>query len=371
MNKKKILIIGSIPPPYHGVTLYNSELIKSKISSYFNIYHFDISDKRGLDNIGNLDLTNITLGLKNFYGLFKVIIRLKPDLVYLPIAQNIAYLRDGIFIMIINFFCEAKIVIHLHGSYFKCYYNESNWFIKKFIDFTLRKVDTAIVLGNSLKNILDKWVNNIEVVPNGVFFNSNIKRKYYKNNKEIIVSYLGNLLESKGVFTLVKASKIVLKKYNNVKFRFAGSWWSQEKEFKSVVFEFIRENQIINSIQFIGTVLNGEKEKFLIETDIFIFPSINEGQPFVILEAMAAGCPVISTENIGAIPETVIDGETGILVEKKNPKAIADAIIYLIEHPDERIKMGLAGRKRFKANYTFDKSVDNLIKVFNNILADN
>lgn len=368
MIKKKVLIIGSIPPPYHGVTFYNLELLKSKISNYFKIYHFDISDKRGLDNIGNLDLINITLSFKNIFKLTKVIVKVKPDLVYIPISQNIAYLRDGLFIIIAKLFCKSKIVVHLHGSYFGKYYNKSNLIIKKFIDCTLKKVDLAIVLGNSLKSVLKKWINKIEVIPNGINFFPNLVERSTRGKEELILSYLGNLTKEKGIIELVKGIKIVLEKYENIKIKIAGPWRYKEKDTKKTVLEYINKNFIGDKIEFIGFLPSDQKEKFLLETDIFIFPSSNEGQPFVILEAMAAGNPVISIKNIGAINDTVINGKTGILINKQDPIRIAEAIIYLIKNPKKRLQMGKLGYERFKRKYTLDENINNIINVFNKII---
>jgi glycosyltransferase involved in cell wall biosynthesis len=111
--------------------------------------------------------------------------------------------------------------------------------------------------------------------------------------------------------------------------------------------------------------LGEQKELYLLDTDIFVLPSWSEGFPLVILEAMAAGCPVISTR-VGAIPEVVLDGVTGILVEKQNPQQLAQAMITLIENPDLRRQMGQAGRKRFEEHFTFDRCIDRMIAVFNN-----
>ncbi len=147
---------------------------------------------------------------------------------YLPIAQNIAYLRDGIFIIITKFFSKSKVVVHLHGSYFKKYYDKSNLIIKKFIDFTLRKVDGAIVLSDSLRNVLTNWIKEIEVVPNGINFFPNIKVR--KSKKEIVLSYLGNLTRDKGIIELVKTSKMVLEKYDNIKLKIAEPWREKEKK---------------------------------------------------------------------------------------------------------------------------------------------
>jgi len=363
---KKILLIGALPPPIHGVTIYNKILLNSKISNFFSINHLDISDHRNLDNLGKIDIINVFLSFRNFFSLLKSLLKHKPDLVYFPISQNMAFLRDGIFIIIIKIFSKSKIIVHLHGSYFKDYYNKSNFIFKKFIDYTLPKVDSAIVYSYSLKHVISKWINNIEYVPIGTTFKPDISNR---DNREIIAGYIGNLTRSKGIEDLVKAANIVLKKYKNIKFKIAGSWWKQEERIKNEILNFINENRIDSNIELLGFISEDNKEKFLMSTDIFVFPSWNEGQPLVILEAMAAGCPVIAIKDIGAISETVIDGETGILVEKQNPEEIAKAIIYLIENPDMRAKMGLAARKRFEENYTIDKNIDNTIKVFNKVLS--
>jgi glycosyltransferase involved in cell wall biosynthesis len=90
--------------------------------------------------------------------------------------------------------------------------------------------------------------------------------------------------------------------------------------------------------------------------------------PLVILEAMAAGKAVISTQDVGAIPEVVRHGETGLLVEKQNPKALASAILRLIEDPAFRKRLGRAARQRFEERYTIDKSIYCLTQVFEKAL---
>jgi len=365
---KKILIISTLPPPFHGVTFYNEMLLSSKISNFFSIHHLDISDKRSLDNLGKIDIINVSLGFKNFFSLIKLLFKIKPDLVYLPISQNIAYLRDGIFIIISRFFSKRRIVVHLHGSNFKNYYSNSNFIFKKFVDYTLARVDSAIVYSHSLKHIFKKWIKNIEIVPIGTTFKAEI---ISRDNREITISYLGNLIQSKGIEDFVKAANIVLKKHKNIKFKIGGSWPKKEEKLKNELLHFINKNKIIDNIEFLDFIPNDDKEKFFLTTSIFVFPSCNEGQPLVILEAMAAGCPVISIKDVGAIPDTIIDGETGILVEKHNPEEIARAINCLIENPNIREKMGFNARKRFEENYTIEKNIDNMIKIFNKILKNN
>ena len=371
MDKKKIILIGAIPPPYHGTNISNERILNSKVKNIYNLYHLDISDHRDLNNLGRIDPVNVFLSIKSFFKLFILLLRIKPDLTYLVIAQNLAYLRDGIFILVVRIFSRAKIVVHLRSSYFKKYYDKSNWFIKKFIDFTLKKVDTAIVLGNILKPILSSWIKNIKVIPNGTDFNPDITKKNITNKKELIISYLGNLYEFKGIFDLLEAIKMVMERRKNIKLIFGGPWPKKEPEVKERIFEYIKKNELENRVIFRGLIPIEEKEKFFIDTDIFVLPSWSEGHPNVILEAMAAVCPVISTKEVGAISETVLNGRTGILVDKKNPHAIADALIFLIENPDIRLKMGMEGRRRLEKNYTLEKNINNIINVFNDTISGN
>jgi glycosyltransferase involved in cell wall biosynthesis len=86
------------------------------------------------------------------------------------------------------------------------------------------------------------------------------------------------------------------------------------------------------------------------EADAFVFPSLADCAPLSVPEAMGAALPVISTR-VGAIPEMVTDGETGLLVPVRDPAALAAAIATLLDGPDLRARMGEAGRRRVEAEY--------------------
>lgn len=196
-KKKKILFLGSLPPPYHGVTVYNYNLLNSKIKKSFNIIHLDTSDKRNLDNLGKFDFTNLYLGLRNILQLVVLLLREKPKIIYLSIAQNKAYLRDGLFIVFAKLFSKAEVVVHTHGI-FKDFYDSSSIFMKAFINWTMKTADRFIVLGNSLKYTVERWTKNIEVVPNGIDFYPDLSQKF-NNRERIVISYMSSFLKSKGI----------------------------------------------------------------------------------------------------------------------------------------------------------------------------
>ncbi|MBP9192323.1 MAG: glycosyltransferase family 4 protein, partial [Ignavibacteria bacterium] len=93
-----------------------------------------------------------------------------------------------------------------------------------------------------------------------------------------------------------------------------------------------------------------------------------EGLPLVLLAAMSASIPVISVKETGVISEIILENETGILIEKKDPVKLAEAIIYLIENPEIRNTMGKRGKERFDKNFTHKINIENMIRVFNKVL---
>lgn len=100
--------------------------------------------------------------------------------------------------------------------------------------------------------------------------------------------------------------------------------------------------------------------------DIFVLPSLWEGFPVSIMEAMASKKPVIAS-NVGGIPELVIDGETGILVFSKDVAALKNAILKLINNPQEAKIMGENSRRRIEEYFSLDKMVEETEKVYQNL----
>jgi len=374
----RILLIGSTPPPYHGSTLYFKNFLEALAKqAAFEVFHVETSDKRNdLNNIGKFDFKNISTALSALVKEIYVCAKYRPEVVYIPIAQNTwAYLRDGLFIVIGKLF-KARVVVHLHGSYFRVFYDKSAWPIKKFIDATIGACDGAIVLGNKLRWIFEKWLpsDRIFILPNFVMDDPNPRKGYDKPCK--VITYLGNVYESKGIFDLLDAIKVVNERAKGTLIlQVAGGFVDDPftpmtSEMAQRKFEEYRK--ILNgTLKYRGQITTAEdKYRLLEETDLFVFPSwyANEGQPLVLLEAMAAGCPVISTKGVGAIEETVIEGVTGMLVEKQNPEELAKAIWSLMENPELCKQMGRAGRKRYEACYTPERALERVLTIFKTVL---
>ena len=106
---------------------------------------------------------------------------------------------------------------------------------------------------------------------------------------------------------------------------------------------------------------------FFCGSDIVALPSFSEGLGIVLLEAGAAGKPVVASD-IRGIDEVVIDGETGILVPPQDPKALATAILQLLEDAQMRNRLGAAARRSVKDRFSLSESVDRLLEVYESLL---
>jgi len=252
--------------------------------------------------------------------------------------------------------------------------------MQRFIDFTLKKVDSAIVLGDALKPIFTDWIKDVYVVPNGTDIllsdngNGQVCRHRMSANGRVTILFLSNLKKFKGILDVIKSAVDVCKRYPQVVYKVAGTWGHDifsdvsPEELKEEVMEIIRANGLEHAIQFKGFVTGQVKEDLLLDAHIFVLPSHCEGHPRAIIEAMAASCPVISTR-IGAIPDTVMEGETGFLIEPRNPGMLTDRIACLIEDRGLRERMGKAARERYERLYTKERFIEHMIDVFKDILS--
>lgn len=375
-NNLRILIIGTIPPPIHGSNLYMKNFINELSRTTINYYHLDISDHRDINNLGKIDFTNIYLGIKSLIDTYLAIKMYKPTVIYCNHASTlIPFIRDGLIILTAKKLSRVgekiKIFSHLHsGLHFRHnMYNKGSIITKKLIEYVLKNVDVALVLGNKLKSNYTNILQDVRVAPVGTDFMmvGNCRQK----NERINICYLGNLYKSKGVELLFNSAINVVNN-NKVVFNFAGSWVEKENEMNKYINKKIG-SEFYKNIRFLGKINDQEKHEFYSKCDIFVFPTYYklEAMPQVLIEAMAAGCAIISTKDIGVIDEMIEHGYSGLLIKPLDQDELTKCIIKLINDKYLRKKLGKNARYIYEKKYTLRKSVANIVSIMDEVVATN
>lgn len=366
-RKKQTLIVGPLPPPYHGVAVVIKLLIEGlRTRNGFDFLHLNTRDPKKNKNFGTFTLRNSWFAIKFIFQLLRYLMREPIEVVYIPISQNFwGFARDSIFVLMSGLLFRRKVVIHLHGGYFKTFYQNSSRLRKRYIKFVFQYVDRGIVSGHCLKHLLEDVLlhDKIDVVYNGVDAELFDKIQSDKNkNGKFRILFVSLLEESKGCFDLIKAVPILKKYYPDIEVFFAGRWLANE--FKEKVKSFVHENNLKTQIKFLGVVSEEEKIKLFKKSDVFVLPTYFnlEGQPSVILEAMAAKLPVITT-NRGSIKEMITDRQNGFIISPRSPHQIAEKIGLLIENKNLREKMGELNHKKVKERFTLAHYVDGVVEV--------
>ena len=345
-----------------------TDLVLEAIRDETIVIHLDTADRRDLSNIGKIDLLNIFLAAWHGAKYLWLLLAKNPEIVYLPVAQErLAFLRDSLFLIPARLL-RKKVVVHLHGGYFGAFYQSASVPWQLLIRYALGKSDRAVVLGTSLRGMFDGVVppDRVRVIPNGIpdYFEERVHRSGNGNRHTIL--FLSTLMKEKGVLDVLSALPGIAEQVPDVRAVFAGQWLRIEE--KRLAERMVRELDLTSRVQFIGAVVAARKYKVVREADVFLMPTFykNEGHPYVILEAMSAGLPVVST-SAGCIPETVINGVNGFIVKSGNREELVDKVVCLLTNDDLREKMGEASRSRFLELYMVERFFDQMRGLFREV----
>ena len=188
-----------------------------------------------------------------------------------------------------------------------------------------------------------------------------LRRELGLREDSILVGSLGRLTEQKDYGTLILSAVEVLKKTNNCEFFIAG-----EGLLKDALLQLVREHGVDDSFHFVG--YREDIGSLLKLMDIFVLSSLSEGLPMAMLEAMAAGLPIVVTR-VGGIPQVVINNQNGQLVDKDNPQQLAEALLALVKSKEKRSLTGNNARKTILAKYSMHQMTQKHIELYNSIIS--
>ncbi len=367
-SKNKILLFIKLPPPLTGATLMNQYVATSKVLlNKFDLKIIPISYRGTINDKHKYSLKKFFKIIKIHYKLFKEIVAFKPSLVYFQISPlGAAFLRDCTYVFWLKIF-KRHTVYHLHGKGIR-EASKRSVILRSLYKWAFKN-SSVICLSNALTNDISEIYNgNPYIVNNGIPEIGKHLERNYSNNAPINILFLSNLLYSKGIIVLLDALTLLDETYHKkIKVNIVGS---EADLTGSEINNEISNRNISHFVEFLGPKYGDDKNKIYQNTDILVYPTLNDVWGLVILEAMQFGIPVIASIE-GAIPEIVDDGKTGFLVEKNKPNLIAEKIVNLIEDSNLIEKMGLAAREKYLKYYTLDTFEQNMLTTFTDILNKN
>jgi glycosyltransferase involved in cell wall biosynthesis len=227
-----------------------------------------------------------------------------------------------------------------------------NWW--KGFESTINKADRVIAVSEkSAQGLRDVCkVTRPIVVRNPLLsdpYPSGWQKEYnHKSDRPFTVTTVARLYVTKGLTYLLDTAALVKKTHPNVQFKVYG-----EGELRGELSAKAEGLGLDGKNIFVGAFTSREElTRIMAGTDIFLLSSILEGQPLVIVEAMAYGCPIVST-NVGGIPELISDGVNGLLCPPEDPQCLAEKIRILVDDSTQRERLGRAARK-FYENSPFE-----------------
>ena len=362
MKNKKILFILHIPPPVHGSSTIGLYIKESKIiNDAFDCKFVNLSTSERVDEIGKNPFGKIIRYLTIIKNVLRCLLIFKPDLCYFAItAKGIGFYKDAFIATIIKIF-RVKIVYHFHNKGVSLYQHKT--FDNILYKFIFNK-SFIILLSKHLYCDIKKYVmeENVYYCPNGIPELNIEKAKTVDDRVRIL--FLSNLIESKGLYILLDACKILNCQNIDFECNFIGS---ETQNISSEKFnEEIMKRKLSRCVIYHGAKYGNEKLSYLVLSDIFVSPTYEDCFPLALIEAMQCQLPIVSTYE-GGIPDIVIDSETGFLCQQKNIDDLAEKILILIKNKTLREEMGRKGYEHYRSHFTLGIFEENLMNILTHI----
>jgi len=362
---------------------------KSRVLRPLTVYPLNFFDL----SIENQSLKNLPIFLRRFlakisrviftipifiyeiYFLHKLFSKINPDILHINNGGYPAALSARaatIAARFANIKCVVMVVNNMASNYRSC-----NRWLDYPIDRIVARCVNLFITGSKaasfqLAAVLDLPEHKVLAVHNGVAiresrkssFNS-FRRTELKNFKGIIFGIVALLVPRKGHKVLLSAILELVRGSNLSSDNFLVLIEGDGPMYQELV-DFVALNNLSCWVTFVGVQEN--IHDFMADLDVLILPSIHsEDFPNVIIEAMALGVPTIATRLAG-IPEQIIHGKTGFIVDINNPSQLADAMKYFIVNNRDLKVMGQASFIQFSKNFTIEIALENYNKIYKKLL---
>lgn len=290
---------------------------------------------------GRNPFTKLAFAFAGFARLLWGLARHRRGVLHAHVASRASFWRKAVF-MSAALAAGWPVIFHLHGGGFARFHATGSAFTRRAIRFFLARAAAVVVLS-------DRWAHwvrtqcpeaRILCIPNPVVLPPAVPRP-----AGALVAFTGRCVPGKGVRELVEAVAALVDTVPGVRLEVAGEGDLADLERRATALG------IRGHVHLRGWLGDAQRDELLRRATVFVLPSHAEGLPLSLLEAMAAGCPVIAT-TVGGIPDVVVDGENGLLVPPRDPEALRRAILRVLTDPALADHLGARARETIAARFT-------------------
>lgn len=369
MSSKRILVFSLAYYPMVG----GAEIAIKEITDRLPDFEFDMitlrfSDKQTkFEKIGNIDVYRVGIGSKYLNKILFVplaaikAIALNKHRKYDMLWAMMTYMLFPVVLMRILGNRTPYALTLQDGDPFEHVFGRARIF--PFLPMLFYGFRNAVRI-QTISNFLANWARNmgykeqLHVIPNGVDIKKfELSNRDFEKKDNIVLITTSRLVKKNGIGYVIKAMRFLSK---STKFRILGSG-----PLEASLKQLVKELGFGSQVEFLGNISNDDLPKYFANADIFVRPSISEGQGISFIEAMTAGLPVIAT-SVGGIPDFLKDRETGLFCEVNNPKNIADKVMEYINNPELTNKIIKNAKELAKKKYDWNLIVEDMrSKVFN------
>lgn len=370
-----VVLIGTVASSFYG---FRADLIRTLLKKGHQVYaltsEYTTEDLKKIENLGATPITytlnrgglNPLADIIATYRLSKKIKTINPDLVFSYFSKPV------IFGTLAAKLAKAPRVIGMLEGLGYTFTEQPEGLSKKtqlikkiqvfLYKIALPQLDQLIFLNpDDPKDLLEKYAIQVKKVEVLGGIGLNLEHYKYSTNftSDISFIFIARLLAEKGIHDYIEAAKIVKEKYPLVKFIVLGA--IDKEALGSLKEEELASLVKTNIIEYPGHVSN--VSEWIENSSVFVLPSYyREGVPRSTQEAMAIGRAIITTDVPGC-RETVVDGVNGFLVPKWDPEALAEKMIYFIEHPEQVRLMGAESYKIAVEKFDAEKVNQRLVNI--------
>lgn len=349
---KKIVMVGTGLDTMGGIAAVVNVYASSGLFQRFPVHYIQ-------SHCDGSRFDKLKVMLRGYLQYIRMLAAGQVGLVHLHVASRASFWRKSVFFLLSRLF-RKPVVLHLHGGEFAIFYgNESGPLRRRFISWVFDHAAYVVVLSAKWK----QWVHSIsrnphvDVISNPVIMPESVAAWDSRRGTQVLC--LGRLNKGKGSYDLLEAVAR-LNPATPIELYLGGDGELDKVQQRA------RELGIADRVHVLGWVQSEAKARELAQASVFVLPSYNEGLPMSVLEAMAAGLPVVSTP-VGGIPEAVQDGVEGFLVRPGDVQALADRLQRLATDAELARSMGAAARRKVETDYCAQAVVPRIEKIYTDL----